>query len=118
MSIAKNTGSGVVMALLSLVVAGGSAYAVGNGEYCNENDNFGLSHSACVVCMAQGEDAPVCFCKTLLSEGYITTGEEYGACVSSGGVGASKLSFVAFFSLFIGGIAFKLRRRMTSLRLG
>jgi hypothetical protein len=108
----RNAVSGLRMGLLALMIAGGSAYAGDDpkayGKVCKDNGDFGLSHSTCVVCMAQGEEAAACFCREL---GF--TGEEYGHCVS--GAGASNLSLVTFSTLMIGGIAFKLRRRVKSL---
>ena len=97
--------------VFALVLVCANAYADGAekayGKFCNDNDNFGLSHSTCVVCMAQGDGAAACMCRM---EGL--EGEEYGDCVS--GAGASKLSVVVLSGLLIGAIAFKVRRRMVA----
>jgi hypothetical protein len=93
--------------LLMLVCANSYAGGAeqGYGKFCRDNNDFDyFSHATCVTCMNQG-DPPACFCKNLGLQG-----EEYGDCVS--GAGASKLSFEVFGALLIGGVGFKLRRRM------
>ena len=59
-------------------------------QICKANDDFGLSHDTCVVCIAsgalQGIETPVCSCKILEDEGGLEAAgfENLGQCVSSG----------------------------------
>ena len=54
-------------------------------QICKENDDFGLSHDTCVVCLAQEGEifSPTCICKSFQDDGTLDLlGLSLGDCVS------------------------------------
>lgn len=68
---------GVVLAFSIGAVA--MADDPGVGEYCSENDNFGVSHDTCVNCITSefngGANAAVCICKLYDNLGFSNQGQ-------------------------------------------
>src|SRR5579871_6729698 len=104
--------------MLTLMVApAGMAQTVPPGKYCNDNSNFGFSHDACVVCVAEsqtGGEGAVCMCKLALDSGVITQ-DQFGQCVSGNLAGPSHVSGATFALLLTGamlfGVCLKFRTR-------
>jgi hypothetical protein len=77
---------------LSIVIFGESGKSP--SQICKANDDYGVSHDTCVVCVAQGAlegvFSPTCSCK-ILEEGDTFFGsledhgfDDLGDCISSG----------------------------------
>ena len=63
------------------------AVPLGNpGEVCTANGDFGVGHTACVTCLAQGTGAAVCLCKFAEEMGlddFPNDTHSFGECVAS-----------------------------------
>ena len=73
---------------VSLVAFGSSGQSP--SQICDANNNYGVSHSTCVLCVAQGAltgpFTPTCACKIIEDAGLLEANgfDNLGQCISSG----------------------------------
>ncbi len=78
----------IFLSLIFSISLSGMALAVSENspsQVCKTNDDFGLSHDTCVVCLAQEGEffSPTCICKSFQDDGTLDSlGLTLGDCIS------------------------------------